>query len=434
MYAFHRYISPLSALATLIVSVHAYGQTPGAASSASLGVKVTLPPAYESTISSLAALATAGSVALRTYRADARRLAVRTALSKKLLVAGPTITTITLDKTDAGATLGEIAILCNPRVSYINNSVSLNYLNTLVQNVDALGVKAAAPTDILNALKLLFASSSYAIVDKVKVDGDSLKILAATTLSACEADLKSYEFDYYGAKIVGAVQPAAAAAPAAAVTIDTFSFLGPFGNLIDTFLSILQPILITSSQLVDEERRRDAIQTAFGDPSTHEKIQNTGRQLAGAVDGFAAASRHKLVGSFVEQLVAIREMSIDLSNVADCKSLAPSSRLASGAPNASYIGCWSAAWAKLQPQVDNLDTIGDNYDAVADAGGVNAQKLLGTILADYDKIRNGATDAQNLAIFANDIGEFIAFANAIANVASKSNITALKSAGTAVSK
>jgi hypothetical protein len=434
MQAFLRYVLSLSALATLIVSVEAYGQAPGAASPTSLGVDVALPPAYESTISSLGALATAGSAALKTSRADARRLAVRTALSKKLLAAVGPITTITLDKADTDAMLGEIGILCSPRQSYISNSVSLNYLNTLVQSVDSLGTKTAAPTDILSALKLLLASSSYAIVDKVKVDAASVQALAATTLSTCEGDLKSYEIDYYGAKIVAPGQPVPAAAPAPVAAIDTFSFLGPLGNLIDTFLSILQPVLINASQLVDEERRRSAIETALGDPATHEKIQNTGKQIAGVVDSFAAASRHKLVGSFVEQLVAIRETSIDLSNVADCKTLALSTRLPSGAPNASFIGCWSAAWAKLQPQVDNLNTIGDGYDAIADTGGVNAQKLLGTILADYDKIKNGATDAQNLTVFANDVGEFIAFANAIANAASKSNIASLKSAAAAVVK
>jgi hypothetical protein len=433
MSTLRRYVVPLSALATLIAAAHAYGQAPGAAGPTSLGVTVALPPAYESTISSLGALATAGLAALKTYRGDARRLAVRTALSKKLLAAGPAITSITLDKANTDTTLGEVAILCGPRQSHIVDSVSLNYLNTLVQNVDALGAKAAPPTDIPSALKLLFASSSYAIVDKVKVDDNSVKVLAATTQSACEADLKSYETDFYGAKIVSPDQPVAAAAPAPAAAVDTFAFLGPFGNLIDTFLSVLQPVLINASQIVDEQRRRDAIETALGDPSTHDKIQKTGKQLAGAVDSFAAASRHKLVGSFMEQLVAIRELSINLNNVDDCKSLA-TTRLPSGAPNASFIGCSNAAWAKLQPLVDNLNSIGDSYDSIADAGGVNAQKLLGTILADYDKIKKGAADARNLAVFAKDIGEFIAFANAVANAASKTNIAALKSAAAAAGK
>lgn len=424
MYTFRRHVLPMSALATLVMSVHAYGQTPGAASPTSLGVSVALPPAYESMIASLGALATAGSAALKTSRADARRLAVRTALSKTLLAAGSKVTTITLDKADTDATLGEIAILCSTRQSYINNSVSLNYLNTFVQNVDALGAKAAAPTDILGALKLLFASSSYAIVDKVKVDDSTVKALAATTLSNCEIDLKSYETDYYGGD-----KPAPAAA-----TVDTFAFLGPFGNLIDTFLSILQPVLINASQLVDEERRRKAIESALTDTATRKKIETTGKQIAVAVDNFADVSRHKLVGSFVEQLVAIRHMPIDLSKVTDCENVTPSKPLASGAPNGSFIGCWSAAWAKLQPQVDSLNTIGDNYDAIADAGGAKARKLLGIILDDYDTIANGATDAQNLTVFANDIGEFIAFANAVANAASKSNIAALKSAAAAVIK
>jgi hypothetical protein len=125
---------------------------------------------------------------------------------------------------------------------------------------------------------------------------------------------------------------------------------------------------------------------------------------------------------------------IDLSNVADCKDLVPASRLPSGAPNAAFISCWSAAWAKLKSQVDNLTALGDSYDGLADTTNISAKSKLGTILADFSKINAGQNDPASLAVFAADITEFITFANAVATAASQSNISALKSAAAAVSK
>ena len=431
----------LITLATFGLCAHARGQAPTAPAqtNAAAAVPVVLPQAYDLTISSLSALATGAAAALKTNKSDARTLAIRVALSKRVLAAGPMISTITLDKTDTDASLGEIAILCAPRQNYVNNGVALNYLNALVQNLNAVSAKPAAPTDIAGALKLMLATSSYSVTDQVKVDPATIAAVAATKLSNCKADLSAYAKDYYGTDMPAAnPTPGAAAAvasPAAAGGgIDTFSFLGPIGTLIDTFLSILQPVLIDASQIVDEDRRRAAIETALADPAIHAKIETTGHQLASAVDSFAAASRHSLVGSFVEQLVSIRKTSIDLSNEADCKTLSPATRLPSGAPNAAFIDCWRAAWAKLQPQVSNLNTIGDSYDTLADATTVSAQKLFGTIMADYAEISTGAPDAQNLAIFGNDITEFITLANAVATAASSSNISALKSAIAAVAK
>lgn len=149
----------------------------------------------------------------------------------------------------------------------------------------------------------------------------------------------------------------------------------------------------------------------------------------GALATGAAAALKSHRSDARKQLVAIRETSIDLSNEPDCKNISVQTQRPSGVPNAVFVGCWRAAWAKLQPQVANLATVAEDYDTIADTANVNAQKLFGTIMADYALISSGrATDAQNLAIFANDITEFIALANTIANAASTSNVSSLKTA------
>src|SRR5215831_2135230 len=279
----------VSVAGLLVSSVPVFAQdTPAPGATSSLGVPVALPPAYESTISALSALATSGAMALKTSRANARAQIIRTALTKALLASGPSVTSIVLDKNDRDPILGEIAVLCAPRQTYVGNSVSLNYLNTLVQNINAVSAKAAAPTDITGAIKLLLATSNYAIADKVKVDAQTIDSLSAATLANCKADLSSYDQDYYGAAIrAGTPTTSSAAVPASAVSVNTFAFLGPVGTLIDTFLSILQPVLIDASVLVDETRRQTAIATALADPDIESKIATTGKQLASVLSAYA---------------------------------------------------------------------------------------------------------------------------------------------------
>jgi hypothetical protein len=137
--------------------------------------------------------------------------------------------------------------------------------------------------------------------------------------------LKSYDVDYYGVAAGGIPAPQGAATPeasAAGPPTVSFAFLGAIGSLIDTFVAILQPVLIDASTIVDQGRRRAVVEQALKDPMIHAKIAQSGKQLALAVDGFAVSSRRRLVVSFVEQLVALRTTPIDLSKEPECKSRA----------------------------------------------------------------------------------------------------------------
>ena len=434
------FVGSLSALAAVMtVWASASGQTTGpttsTTSTTTVGVSIDLPPIYEPTIASVGALATSGAATLKTYRSDARAFAIRAALSKALLAAGKTATHVNLDGANTDPTLGEIAILCTPRQNYVSNSISLNYLNTLVQNISTVSKPPPDPKDIAGALKLLFASSGYSIADKVKVDAAGMAALAAKTFAACQADLKGYAVNYYGANMPIAAHPAAAPEDTASVAatgaaVDTFSFLGPVGTLIDTFLSILQPILIDASKAVDTTRRQQAIVTALHDDE--DNILATGEQLATAVDKYAVTSRQRFAGEFVEQLVSIREMTIELNSAADCQKLSPESRLPSGAPDSAFIGCWSASWAKLQPQVDKLNAIGDSYDGLADSATVTATDRFKTIMANYKAIENNTF--QPYSHIFDEMTEFINFANDIATAASSSNIEKLKTEAAAAAK
>ena len=422
----------LLACTAFVLSAPAGARAPAkspVATTTTLGNTITVPGVYESTVSSIGALATSATAALKNDRSERRTLAIRKALATALMKGGLN-QPIDLRK---DSSLGEIAILCEPRENYVTNSIYLNYLNTLAQNIDTVSTKAPVATDIPGAIKLLFASSSYAITNKVAVDAAAIKELSDKVSKNCAADLSGYESAYYGTAIgTTAVTEAVTDAGGSGTSVSTFAFLGPIGGAIDTFLSILQPVLINASQAVDEARRLKAIQTALDDPQTQAKIRKAGDQLAAAVDAYSVMSRYGTVGAFVEQLVSIRETQIDLSKIDDCQhiSLSSQDRLPSKAPNEAFIGCYNVAWAKLKPQVDSLNTIARNYDTLADNNTVTAKTRFDTIMTNFAKLKNEAPSES----FLSDITEFISFANAVATAASKSNVAALKSAIAAAEK
>ena len=127
-------------------------------------------------------------------------------------------------------------------------------------------------------------------------------------------------------------------------------------------------------------------------------------------------------------------MPIDLSKVEKCKTIKGQNRLAERRSDQAFIACWSTAWkAKIRPQADKLNTIGDNYDTFVDAGTKSAKSQFATIMANYKKIQAGDNQIPVYHVF-DEITQFISFANAINSAASKSNIDKLKSEGAAAEK
>jgi len=422
-------------IAATVLPVAAFAQAPSTKAPTSLGQSVTLPQPYESTVASIGALATGAQTALQSYKSDARTLAVRLALFNAISAKKEPID---LSKDN---TLLEYAMLCTPRVNYVTDSVYLNYLNTLVQNINAVSIKSKAATDIPTALKILLATTNYQVVDKVGISSDAINKLTTLTDAQCKQDLGSYAADFYG-QVPGGGQ-AKSQALASPPAVNMFAFLGPVGALVDTFLSILQPVLIDWATLADETRRQDAIIDALTDQTIQQNINKSGPLLAAAMDDFSAKSRYALVGAFVEQLVLIRDTKIDLSKVEDCGKLQVATDPTSGIPNSTFVGCYGAAWSKIQKGVANLTTYGDNYDTLADkiilSNGkpVTAKQLFQNIMADWAKIAEATKDGKGgvyTQAFLEDLTEFIALAQDIATAASKSNLSALDKAAAAAAK
>jgi hypothetical protein len=192
------------------------------------------------------------------------------------------------------------------------------------------------------------------------------------------------------------------------------NFLGPIGMMMNSFLSIVEPIFINAATIVDEQKREDVIVTTLNDD--RDKIDSASKQLAVEIDNLALGQRRSLAGSFVEQLVAIREKPIDLTKIPECQSFAGKPRLPSGAPSASFIACWKGSWAQIDSDVTNLVKTGDQYDALADAGNATGRKQIGVILADYKLISEGKADASS--VYWDAVTQFVSFANSVSNAAS----------------
>jgi hypothetical protein len=381
---------------------------------------VGLPKAYESVVLTLGTLTASGAATLKTKRSDERALAIRAALTNGLVSykGDP----IQLDKDNSNPDLGETALLCKVRTDYVASSNSLNFLTSLLSQVTEISKPTPQPGDLVGALKLLFATSGYSITDTMsKVSEDTQKQQIS---DACAADLKSYDKTYYG-MAAGATPEMALAAPADAgggVGLPFLNFMGPIGTLVNSFFSVLQPIAINAATIADQAKRERVIVKALSDQQA--KIGADSKQLAVEVDNFTTNQRLSLAGSFVEQLVAIREKPIDLSKFPDCKNLGTDvnrSRRASGAPNALFITCWRASWAQIEPEVTNLLKLGDGYDALADAGSAIGTKQVEAILTDYTQLGKKKPGGA----FWDEVTQFVTFANAVADVASKGNLSGL---------
>jgi hypothetical protein len=112
---------------------------------------VTLPKPYDSIIAAAGSLVASATTTSKAARADARTLAIKAALTRKLSSAFDPKNTLYLDEANADTSLGEEALLCDVRLKYISRSISLNYLGSLVRKLSDVSKPATPPKDIISA-------------------------------------------------------------------------------------------------------------------------------------------------------------------------------------------------------------------------------------------------------------------------------------------
>ena len=376
---------------------------------------IKLPKASSAFIASTKALTASADEYVQLERATGRLRVIRVELAKKLLNASGT-SKISLDNL-----VEERALLCDTRVTHLTTLARLNYLNSVVSQVDETA-KISKPDNVLSALTLLFAK--YSIDGTAKsLDPATLKSLGDRTRARCEKDIKGFDVAYYGVEIKAANTPMSPASEEAPVPpASALSLLGPLGAFIDTFLNIINPVAIGAATLVDEAKREKAISDFLSDPKNQQNLRDIGEKIGTAASDFNWDKRLQLAASFVEGVREIQKTELDLSKFEECKDVSSTnlSRTASGAPSAAFMHCWRKVWSQLDSIVASTLKAAGDFDLLADAGDT-ATPLIAfrKVTDDLNAIStNAITDPEVLWMF---VTQVVTFATTVQTAFSQDN-------------
>jgi hypothetical protein len=376
---------------------------------------IKLPKASSAFIASTKALTASADEYVQLERATDRLRAIRAELTKRLLNATGT-SEITLKDL-----IEERKLLCDTRVTHLTTLARLNFLNSVVSQVDETA-KVSKPDNVLSALTLLFAK--YSIDGTTKsLDPATLKSLGDRTKARCEKDIKGFDLAYYGIEIKAASAPASLPSAEAPVPpASALSLLGPLGALIDTFLNIINPVAIGAATLVDEAKREDAISKFFGDPKNQQNLRDIGEKLGKAASDFNWDKRLQLAASYVESVREIQSSKFDLSKFEECKELNSTNlgRTPSGAPSAAFMRCWRKVWSQLDSTVASTLKAANDYDLLADAGDTDTALIaFRNVTRDLNAIRtNAVSDPDVLWMF---VTQVVIFATTVQTAFSPDN-------------
>jgi hypothetical protein len=361
------------------------------------------------------ALAASAGDYVQLERSTERLHAIRAELARRLLGANAT-SKLALDDL-----VEERKLLCEPRVNHLVTVARASYLNGIVSQADEIG-KKEKPDDLFGAIKLLFAH--YGIDGHTPaLDPAVLKALGDKTRTRCETDIKGFDIAHYGVAVAPPppAAPMAALAPAA-VPAAAVALLGPFGTLIDTFLGIIQPVVIEAAAIEDAFARDAAIRAFLGDPENQKNLKDIGEKLGKAASDFNFDKRRQLAGAFVEGVRVIQATQADLAKLEECKdlSIANLARATSGAPSPAFTRCWRKVWGQIDSVVAATLKAASDYDLLADGGDTDAPlHAYRKLIAKLDDIaKNNDLDLEELWQF---VTNAVAFAGTVQTAFSQEN-------------
>ena len=245
--------------------------------------------------------------------------------------------------------------------------------------------------------------------------------------------MKDFETAYYGQKI-----QTADAIDRQMIAFTSVPFLGGVGPLIDTVSGVVTPVLIESAKVLQVIKRRDAVRSFL---NQHEQeLKNAGTRLAVMTKDFVRQKRLKHVGSFEENLVALRSNTIELSRYAACSDLEASRTQrnpTTGGPSDRFILCWRQVWEGLRPTVTESLTSADVYDQLADAGGENNITVLFDNFKEHlDRIKTSPGPGNDIDFESlwDTVTKMLAFAQKVQDASSQENRDKISKAIQALSK
>jgi hypothetical protein len=376
---------------------------------------IALPKPYTGFLAGTKALTASASDFADLERAAQRLKTIRSALAKRLLGANAA------SKLPLNDLVEERNLLCEPRAAHLATLARLNYLNSIVSQVDETS-NVSKPDSLLSAVTLLFAK--YSIDGTAKsLEPGTLTAVGDRARSRCETDIKGFDVAYYGVDIraPSALAPAGAelAAPEA---ISALALLGPVGALIDTFLNVVGPVAIGAATLVDETKREQAIHDFLSKPENQANLKTIGEQIGGAASRYNWDKRLRLAAAFVEGVRVVQNFEVDLSKLPECKDLSSANlgRTASGAPSTAFMVCWRKVWGQVDETVASILKAGQDYDQLADAGDTDTALIaFRKVTADLNAV--AANEITDPAVFWMYVTQVITFATTVQAAFSQDN-------------
>jgi hypothetical protein len=386
------------------------------AASAAKGDDVSIGAPYKAVVTGASGAASAATELLQMDRAADRLPQIKKIVTAHILKAKSGETFLLTDLPD------EREFLCGARGRHLITVARANYLTSIASQAGAIS-KRDAPTDLFSALKLFFAT--YSIDDSDNTLGSSKqRALQEGVTAQCEADIRGFDKAYYGQAIPLPPAPASPSGLPQPEAIPSLSGLGPVGVAADTIIGIVTPVAIELSSLIDEGKRREAIQKFLRDDTKRARLAEAGRELAAAVSAYTWDKRLAQTGIVVERLTNLRSKGpLDLAKFEQCKDPTNTRlvRSESGAPSRQFMSCWSAVWETLEPSVTALLKSANSYDQLADAGDTNnAKDMYAKIASGFKKIGDGE-NAADMADIWKSASQLIHFAETLRAAFSEEN-------------
>lgn len=366
-----------------------------------------LPAPVDSFVASTGALATSAKDDITLGRTNERLRLIRSMISEAIQKKS---TQLQLSK------LGEVSLLCKPRVDLLQLTAQRNYLQSVSASINKVGTPSKID-NLSQAIGALFANQSVDV--KGIPDEAALKAEQGSLMKLCRDDLANLAIPYYGAPFPPSKKGEKSLALPAAFTA--------VGSLLNTIVSIITPVVVEGAKIIDAQKRTNAV-LKFLTPANIRQIQSTGEQLSKGVTHYVVSKRRSLAGAFNDSLVMLRTEKIDLTKLQGCKAYNASTQKfalrPSGTPNDDYVACWHAVWTKLSPLTERVLKSASAYDEIADAGNTNdAKKAFNLISRSLNAIakENDTMSQANLRKLWNWAVQLMAFADKVNTAASPDN-------------
>ena len=251
----------------------------------------------------------------------------------------------------SGIKLDTIPLVCDAREDYVAVAVHQAYISSVATELKKTATTAKID-GLTSAVLTLFKTYS------VDVTSTPQKLKAAQTLALnnCKKDFSVYADSYYNY----AFRPA---------PVGFEDILSPFSSLVKLVIDIITPVAEAGAKLVDDAKRKAAIQKYLEKREVREQIIKSAKRINAELSSTLNSRRYQQLGEFVDQAVALSDVKFDLTKETSCKAAFNGDNLiiVNDRPSDHFVKCMTAVSATYTDKIAALLLAADDYDRLADA-------------------------------------------------------------------